>query len=54
MQNENKILAFICIFALSFGYIGWFFAEQDNELLRQELVSIKYNNVGGDYAHPQH
>lgn len=45
MQNENKILAFICIFALSFGYIGWYTAEADNEILRKELSYYKNEDI---------
>ncbi|AOP63355.1 hypothetical protein DU202_02192 [Acinetobacter baumannii DU202] len=35
------------LFVAIFGYTQWFFAEQDNEILRQELVSIKYS-AGSD------
>lgn len=44
MQKENQFLAYICIFLICFGYGGWYFAELDNEALRQELVSLKYGS----------
>lgn len=46
-QKEKKqeyILTLIFIFVVTLGYFGWFMAELDNELLQQELDSLKYNN----------
>ncbi|WP_290008320.1 hypothetical protein [Acinetobacter pittii] len=46
-MNDHIPLISKLIFALSiFAFAGWFFAEQDNEILRQELVSLKYNMTG--------
>ncbi|TCM61890.1 hypothetical protein EC844_12644 [Acinetobacter calcoaceticus] len=39
MKNENFCINFICIFLIFFGYFGWFVAEQDNEILREQLSS---------------
>ncbi|WP_336021358.1 hypothetical protein [Acinetobacter pittii] len=36
------------LFVAVFGYMQWFFAEQDNEILRQELVFMKYS-TGSDH-----
>ncbi|HCA5292485.1 TPA: hypothetical protein MW255_001053 [Acinetobacter baumannii] len=45
MKENNVITA--CLFALLvFSSTGWFFAEQDNDILRQELISLKYNMKG--------
>ncbi|MFW1760581.1 hypothetical protein [Acinetobacter calcoaceticus] len=34
------------LFVSAFGYMQWFFAEQDNQILRDELVSLKHNMKG--------
>ena len=35
---KNQSIIFTCIFALMiFGFMGWYFAEADNEVLRKEL-----------------
>lgn len=45
MKKENQSLAYICIFLICFGYIGWFFAEADNRQLRRELITTKYQPI---------
>ncbi|MFV5613347.1 hypothetical protein VXQ97_01285 [Acinetobacter baumannii] len=47
MDKSELILGSITIFLIFFAFFGWFMAEQDNEILRQELVSIKYS-AGSD------
>ncbi len=49
-MNDPMSLISKLIFALSiFAFVGWYFAEQDTEILRQELVSLKYNMTGDRY-----
>ncbi|ADX93457.1 MULTISPECIES: hypothetical protein [Acinetobacter calcoaceticus/baumannii complex] len=49
-MNDHIPLISKLIFALSiFAFVGWYFAEQDNEILRQELISLKYNMSGDHY-----
>ncbi len=46
-MNDHIPLITKLIFALLiFSFVGWFFAEQDNQILRDELVSLKYNMKG--------
>ena len=33
----EKFFALFFLVATAFGYMQWFFAEQDNEILRKEL-----------------
>ena len=44
MTKKDHALTFIFIFVVTLGYFGWFMAELDNELLQQELASLKYNS----------
>lgn len=47
-QKEKKqeyILTLLFIFVVTFGYFGWFLAELDNQMLQQELTSLKYNST---------
>ena len=44
MTKKDHILTFVFIFVVTLGYFGWFMAELDNELLQQELASLKYNS----------
>ncbi|KCX14489.1 hypothetical protein QWI44_12925 [Acinetobacter pittii] len=46
MNKSKSMLELICIFLIFFAFFGWFMAEQDNEILRQELVSLKHNMKG--------
>lgn len=48
MDKSNKPLGLIAIFLIFFGFFGWYIAEQDNEILRNELVSLKHN-IGSDH-----
>lgn len=34
---KEKFFTFLFLTATAFGYMQWFFAEQDNEILRKEL-----------------
>ncbi|BFM53289.1 hypothetical protein J7S89_00395 [Acinetobacter baumannii] len=45
--NEVLIIVYVLIFIVGFGFFGWAMAEQDNQMLREELVSLKYK-VGSD------
>lgn len=45
MQNENSsadYLAPFLLFMTIFMSMGWYFAESENELLRQELAAQSY------------
>ena len=44
MTKKDHALTFIFIFVVTFGYFGWYMAELDNELLQQELTSLKYTS----------
>ena len=45
MTKKDHILTLIFIFVVTFGYFGWFMAELDNQMLQQELASLKYNST---------
>ncbi|ENX02677.1 hypothetical protein F900_01123 [Acinetobacter modestus] len=44
MKKEDFILTVVFVFVVTFGYFGWYMAELDNELLQQELTSLKYTS----------
>lgn len=44
MTKKDHTLTFIFIFVVTLGYFGWFMAELDNQMLQQELASLKYNS----------
>lgn len=44
MNKSGTALGLIAIFLIFLGFFGWFMAEQDNEILRNELVSLKYGS----------
>lgn len=46
--NEVLIIVYVLIFCLSFSFVGWAMAEQDNQILRDELLLPK-PNFGGDH-----
>lgn len=48
-QKQLGSIAFryLIVFVTSFGYVQWFFAEQDNEVLKQQLMSIKSTQGDG-------
>ncbi|WP_421427772.1 hypothetical protein ACOL7R_03450 [Acinetobacter pittii] len=46
MNDHTSLITKLIFGLLIFAFIGWYFAEQDNELLRQELISLKYNMKG--------
>ncbi|BFM61702.1 MULTISPECIES: hypothetical protein [Acinetobacter] len=48
-QKQSGSIAFryLIIFVTTFGYVQWFFAEQDNEELKQQLMSIKFTQGDG-------
>ena len=46
--NEVLIIIYVLIFCMSFGFVGWAMAEQDNQILRDELALPK-SNLGGDH-----
>lgn len=41
--NEVLIITYVLIFCMSFSFVGWALAEQDNQILRDELELPKYN-----------
>lgn len=43
MENENNYLSIACFFLAIFCTTGWYFAETDNEILRQELAAQSYS-----------
>lgn len=44
MTKKDHALTFVFIFVVTLGYFGWFMAELDNQLLQQELASLKYSS----------
>ncbi len=46
MNDHISLITKLIFGLLIFSFIGWYFAEQDNELLRQEVASLKYNMRG--------
>lgn len=48
MNDHIPLITKLIFGLLIFAFTGWYFAELDNEILRQELVSIKYN-IGGEH-----
>ncbi|MFA3011307.1 hypothetical protein [Acinetobacter pittii] len=46
--NEVLIIIYVLIFCMSFSFVGWAMAEQDNQILRDELLLPKYN-IKGDH-----
>lgn len=42
MKNENSIFHCLCLFLAVFTACGWYFAESENEVLRQELAAQSY------------
>ncbi|WP_162901067.1 hypothetical protein [Acinetobacter nosocomialis] len=46
-QLGSVAFRYLIIFVTTFGYVQWFFAEQDNEELKQQLVSIKSTQGDG-------
>ncbi len=47
---KNDLFALIFMFLTIFGFVGWYIAEADNEVLRQQLAAIDYQKVNR-YAH---
>ncbi len=43
MKNDLFAVIFLCSTIL--GFMGWYFAESDNEILRQELSSYTGKEV---------
>ena len=43
-MNE-KFFAILFLVATAFGYMQWFFAEQDNEILRKELSTYTNKEI---------
>ncbi|ENW10157.1 hypothetical protein [Acinetobacter pittii] len=41
--NEVLIIIYVLIFCMSFSFVGWAMAEQDNQILRDELVLPKHS-----------
>ena len=39
--NEVLMIIYVLIFCMSFGFVGWAMAEQDNQILRDELAYPK-------------
>ncbi|MDP7811616.1 hypothetical protein QWI38_00510 [Acinetobacter pittii] len=46
--NEVLIIIYVLIFCMSFSFVGWAMAEQDNQILRDELLLPKHN-IKGDH-----
>ena len=44
MTKKDHALTLIFIFVVTLGYFGWFIAEMDNQVLQQELASLKYKS----------
>ena len=42
---KNDLFTVIVMFLVIFGYSGWYFAENDNEILRKELSTYKGKEV---------
>ncbi|WP_171495414.1 hypothetical protein [Acinetobacter seifertii] len=48
MNDHMPLITKLIFGLLIFAFMGWYFAEQDNEILRKELVSLKHN-IGSDH-----
>lgn len=50
---KNDVFAMIFLFSTIFGFSGWYFAETDNQILRQELAAQTYTKSlhSGDNKH---
>jgi hypothetical protein len=46
-QLGSIAFGYLIIFVTVFGYTQWYFAEQDNEQLRHQLMSIKFTQGDG-------
>lgn len=42
---REKFCTFLFITVATFGYLQWFFAEQDNEILRKELSTYTNKEI---------
>ena len=45
MKNESNLFLLLFFFLTIFGFSGWYFAENDNEILRQELSTYTGTEV---------
>ena len=43
MNDHIPLITKLIFGLLIFAFVGWFFAEQDNQVLQNELVSLKSN-----------
>lgn len=37
-MKENNIIAICLLCIMAFSFVGWYFAEVDNQILREELA----------------
>ncbi len=42
MKNESNLFQLLFFFLTIFSFFGWYMAETDNEILRQELATQSY------------
>ncbi|WP_162994940.1 hypothetical protein [Acinetobacter wuhouensis] len=55
MKLENsEILELVLFFLVIVSFTGWYFAQQDNELLRQELAAQKMTQPVHHYKDIDH